>query len=148
MATESYLTVTFHYLNEQWKIKSVISGTLPLSESHTAINIVAWIKELVDESGIGSDKVVAFIHVRISKCREYTGRRTCVAFSGMCRTYITALCEFRVRDTSYKPCYWCRATSDYPFSEEHISSVCFKNTPAGHENGTTLTYTRCKHTLE
>ena len=61
MATESYLTVTFHYL-EQWKTKSVISGTLPLSESHTAINIVTWIKELVDESGIASDKVVAFVH--------------------------------------------------------------------------------------
>ena len=33
-----------------------------LSESHTATNIVAWIKELVDESGIASDKVVAFVH--------------------------------------------------------------------------------------
>ena len=62
IATESYLTVTFHYLNEEWKMKSVISGTLPLSESHTATNIVTWIKELVDESGIASDKVVAFVH--------------------------------------------------------------------------------------
>ena len=62
VATESYLTVTYHYLNEQWKIKSVISGTLPLSESHTATNISAWIKELVAESGLKSDKVVAFVH--------------------------------------------------------------------------------------
>ena len=62
IATESYLTVTFHYLNEEWKMKSVISGTLPLSESHIATNIVTWIKELVDESGIASDKVVAFVH--------------------------------------------------------------------------------------
>ena len=43
-------------------MKSVISGILPLSESHTATNIVTWIKELVDESGIASDKVVAFVH--------------------------------------------------------------------------------------
>ena len=55
VATESYLTVTYHFLSEQWKMKSVISGTLPLSESHTTTNIVAWIKELVDESGINSD---------------------------------------------------------------------------------------------
>ena len=58
MATKSYLTVTFHHLNEQWKMKSVISGTLPLSESHAATNIMAWIKELMDEFGVASDKVV------------------------------------------------------------------------------------------
>ena len=62
VATESYLTVTYHFLNKQWEMKSVISGTVPLSESHTTTNIVAWIKELVDESGIKSDKVVAFVH--------------------------------------------------------------------------------------
>ena len=38
VATESYLTATYHFLNEQWNIKSVILGTLPLSESHTATN--------------------------------------------------------------------------------------------------------------
>ena len=43
-------------------MKSVISGTLPLSESHTTTNIVVWIKELVDEFRIKSDKVVAFVH--------------------------------------------------------------------------------------
>lgn len=43
-------------------MKSLISGTLPLSESHTATSIVALIKELVDESGIASDKVVPFVH--------------------------------------------------------------------------------------
>ena len=48
-------------------MKSVISGTLPLSESHTATNIVTWIKELVDESGIASDKVGAFVHDNCKK---------------------------------------------------------------------------------
>jgi len=62
VATENYLTVTFHYLDTKWKIRCVVSGTLPLSESHTAQNIVAWIKELVDEAGIATDKVVAFVH--------------------------------------------------------------------------------------
>ena len=43
-------------------MKSSILGTLPLSESHTATNIAAWIKELMAESGLKSDKVVAFVH--------------------------------------------------------------------------------------
>ena len=54
--------VTYHFLNKQWRMKSVISGTLPLSESPTTINIVAWIKELVDEFRMKTDKVVAFVH--------------------------------------------------------------------------------------
>ena len=44
IATESYLTVTFHYLDTHWQMRSVISGTLPLCESHTADNIAMWIK--------------------------------------------------------------------------------------------------------
>ena len=42
-------------------MKSVVLGTLPLSESHTTTNIVAWLKELVDESGIKSDTVAVFV---------------------------------------------------------------------------------------
>ena len=52
VATESYLTVTYHFLNKQWEMKSTILGTLPLSGSHTTTDIVAWIKELVYESRI------------------------------------------------------------------------------------------------
>ncbi|XP_065891555.1 zinc finger BED domain-containing protein 4-like [Dysidea avara] len=62
VATESYITVTFHYLDAQWQMKSVVSGTLPLFESHTANNIVTWIKELVDDVSIATEKVVAFVH--------------------------------------------------------------------------------------
>lgn len=62
VATDSYLTVTAHYLNEEWEMKSAISGTLPLLESHTANNLAIWIKEMVEDSGIRTEKVVAFIH--------------------------------------------------------------------------------------
>ena len=48
-------------------MKSIISGTLPLSEIHMATNIVTWIKELANESGIVSVKVVAFVH---DNCRN------------------------------------------------------------------------------
>ena len=71
-----------------------------------------------------------------------------MAFFMMCRAYFTAMCEFWARDTSYNLSNYCRMTSDYPFSEKQASSTCFKNTSTRHENGTTSTYTRCKHVVE
>ena len=47
IATDNYLTVTIHYLNEEWEMKSIFSGTLPLLDSHTADNLATWIKEMV-----------------------------------------------------------------------------------------------------
>jgi len=38
IATNSYLTVTAHYLDEM-EMKSIVLGTLPLSESHTGVNL-------------------------------------------------------------------------------------------------------------
>ena len=58
----SYPSVTIHYLNEECKMKSIVSGTLPLLECHTADNLAMWIKEMVEESGIYAKKIVAFIH--------------------------------------------------------------------------------------
>ena len=104
VATVSYLTVTYHFLNEQWKMKSVMLGTLPLSESHAATNIAAWIKELVAESGLKSDKVVAFVHDSCKSIENagnmYPGGRTWMAIFRMCRAYLAAMCEFWSRDTS------------------------------------------------
>ena len=62
ITTDSYLTVTIHYLSEEWEMKSIVSGTLPLLESHTADNLATWIKEMVEETGVCAKKVVAFIH--------------------------------------------------------------------------------------
>ena len=63
IATESSLTMTVHFFNKQWKMKSLISGAMPLSESHTAANLVVqWIKEMVDDCGIPKENIVAFLH--------------------------------------------------------------------------------------
>ena len=35
IATESYLSVTLHYIDNNWEIKSFALGTFPLTESHT-----------------------------------------------------------------------------------------------------------------
>ena len=62
IATDSYLTVTVHYLDDEWAMKSVILGTLPLSESHTGVNLAEWIKDLVLSFCIDDKKVMAFVH--------------------------------------------------------------------------------------
>ena len=48
-------------------MKSPISGTMPLSESHTAANLIVWIKEMADDCGIPKENVVAFLH---DNCRN------------------------------------------------------------------------------
>lgn len=54
IATDSYLTVTAHHLDDEWAIKSVILGTLPLSKSHTGVNLAEWIKDVQEGYGICS----------------------------------------------------------------------------------------------
>ena len=71
-ATDSYLTVTAHYLNEQWEIKSIVSGTSPLLESHTASNLATWIKEMVEGIGVRTEKIVAFVHAKILSWNQST----------------------------------------------------------------------------
>ena len=48
-------------------MKSLIFGTTPLSESHTATNLVVCIKEMVDDCGIPKENIVAFLH---DNCRN------------------------------------------------------------------------------
>ena len=62
IATDSYLTVTVHYINENWEMLSIALGTLPLSESHTGQNIQSWVKELLNEFDVDVKKVVCFVH--------------------------------------------------------------------------------------
>ena len=62
VATDSNLTVTANYLNEEWEMTSMVSGTLSLSESYIAINLATWIKEMVVDTGIHAKKVAAFIY--------------------------------------------------------------------------------------
>ena len=38
-ATESYITVTAHYLNEDWEMKNHVLQTLPIYEAHTSDNL-------------------------------------------------------------------------------------------------------------
>jgi len=42
-------------------MRSVVSGTLPLSENHMADKVAMWIKNLVDDITVATEKVVAFV---------------------------------------------------------------------------------------
>ncbi|XP_034023290.1 zinc finger BED domain-containing protein 1-like [Thalassophryne amazonica] len=48
-ATESYITVTAHYVNNDWEIESPVLQTRPIYESHTSDNLAEVLKEAVLE---------------------------------------------------------------------------------------------------
>ena len=48
-ATQSYITVTAHYINDQWEMKSATLQTRPLFESHTVTNLADVLKKSVVE---------------------------------------------------------------------------------------------------
>ena len=43
-------------------MKSVSSGTLPVTERHTGDNISSWIEEMLRKFDISTQKIVSFIH--------------------------------------------------------------------------------------
>ena len=49
---ESYITVTCHFLNDCWELKSCILTTYQVTMSHTAENIAAELKQIADDWGI------------------------------------------------------------------------------------------------
>lgn len=48
-ATESYITVTAHYVNKDWEIESPVLQTRPIYEAHTSDNLAEVLKEAVLE---------------------------------------------------------------------------------------------------
>ena len=72
--TDVYLTVIVYYLKEQWKIKGIVSGTLPQFENHTASNLATWIKDMVEDIGVYAEKIIAFLHyncINIERAEKY-----------------------------------------------------------------------------
>jgi hypothetical protein len=48
-ATESYITVTGHFIDEDWNLKNYVLQTRPTDIAHTAINIGEVLKDAVEE---------------------------------------------------------------------------------------------------
>ena len=53
-AQDAYLTVSAHYLDENWKPKSVCLATQEADERHSAENLCVRITEIINEYEIGS----------------------------------------------------------------------------------------------
>ena len=58
-ATEPYITVTIHYVNSEWDLKSVCLDTVALFEDHTAQNIAHSITDILGNLEIDIGKFVA-----------------------------------------------------------------------------------------
>ena len=46
MATETYMTVTAHYIDPNWKLQNFVLETLSFPERHTGVNIAQKLKEV------------------------------------------------------------------------------------------------------
>lgn len=57
-ATESYLTVTAHFINKEWELKSYVLQTRAMSGSHTGVNIAEVLQKVVHEWKLVNKKPV------------------------------------------------------------------------------------------
>lgn len=61
LTTESYVTVTCHWTDKDWQVKSAVLLTKSMPGRHTADNLAATLNGAVDEWGM-TGKVVACVH--------------------------------------------------------------------------------------
>ena len=59
-ATDSYVTITSHFISNEWALVSNVLQTRALHESHTGSNIANLLKEAMNEWGL-EDKVPAIV---------------------------------------------------------------------------------------
>ena len=63
MATEAYLGVTCHFINENCELTSFSLTTMPLEERHTAENIASWVERVADQFDFSlRDNALAIVH--------------------------------------------------------------------------------------
>ena len=61
-ATESYLTVTIHFIDNMWKICSRVLSTEEMPEHHTGQNIAERVIKIPDEWNIKAMQISAIVH--------------------------------------------------------------------------------------
>lgn len=59
---EAYMTVTAHFISEDWWLNSFVLETKVLEVSHTAANISERLSEVMEQYKIPGEKRVAVIH--------------------------------------------------------------------------------------
>ncbi|XP_046542896.1 E3 SUMO-protein ligase ZBED1-like [Haliotis rubra] len=58
-STESYITITAHYVNEDWQLENPVLQTRTLHESHTGANLANVLESAVDEWNLGKFSQIA-----------------------------------------------------------------------------------------
>ncbi|KAM3858642.1 E3 SUMO-protein ligase ZBED1-like [Diretmus argenteus] len=59
---EAYLTVTVHFITEDWRLECFVLETEKMEESHTADHIAHALTEIIYEWDIPSHKIVSVVH--------------------------------------------------------------------------------------
>ena len=62
VATESYLTITVHYISKDWLMRSHVLGTMLLEERHTGENLSKWMLKMVRKFNTDPSRIVADVH--------------------------------------------------------------------------------------
>ncbi|KAJ8332486.1 hypothetical protein SKAU_G00422750 [Synaphobranchus kaupii] len=61
LTTESYITVTRHYIEQDWQVKLAVLLTESMSVSHTADNLAEKLNQAVESRGL-TGRVIACVH--------------------------------------------------------------------------------------
>jgi hypothetical protein len=64
-ATESYLTVTVHFITAEWEIQSHVFQTRPLESSHTSVNLGEELRAVVAVWKLERDNVTIPVTLEI-----------------------------------------------------------------------------------
>ncbi|KAL7386842.1 hypothetical protein ABVT39_014639 [Epinephelus coioides] len=62
VATEAYLGVTCHFINDNWELTSYNLTTMPIEERHTAENIASWVEGVAEKFDFSLENVLAIVH--------------------------------------------------------------------------------------
>ncbi len=62
VATESYLTITVHYVSKDWFMRSHVLGIMLLEERHTGENLSKWMLKMAGKFKIDPSRIVAVVH--------------------------------------------------------------------------------------
>ena len=61
-ANDAYISLTIHFINEYWEMKSYTLATYSFPEQHTGDNMVEKLKEVLSEYDIDDNSLFAIVH--------------------------------------------------------------------------------------
>ena len=95
LAGDPYLSLTIHFINNDWKIETACLSTMYVPESHTGDNLCEFVREGLLEYGLYTGQMIAMTTDaaanNISACRKLSARRvSCfghILHNALCTTF-------------------------------------------------------------